>query len=140
MVEVDSGGFLAFIVKESIAIGANVGYKVDTNAAHSGGVHLPGAVEANVQGIYVADNLFTVLSNNDDNAPDRKLLAAGTFVGWNGINLNRTFDDGLLGKTIHRYNPTETFIYRPDFLINMPAEMKSSVQIWQEVAPRKTAD
>ena len=73
--------------------------------------------------------------------PDRKLIAAGTFVGLTGINLNRRADNPADPNTIYykiqnSYQALENFIYRADLLVNFPKELKSSVINWREVAPR----
>ncbi len=43
----------------------------------------------------------------------------------------------VISGSWHDYNPTETFIYRPDFLVNTPDEMKDFVFEWRELPPEK---
>ncbi len=134
MIQVDSGGYLAFIVLGNITINSNVGYSVpNTNPIVFA---RPGSVSPNVEGIYIADGTLTIANNGNASLPDKKFIGAGTFVGWSGVNLARTFDDGVIGMAWHNFNPTETFIYRPDFLLNAPSVMKEPIHEWREVAPR----
>ncbi len=66
---------------------------------------------------------------------DGKFVGEGTFVGWNGIVLERDYDDYAGRKVENNYTPTESFRYRPDFLLNAPEEIKVPRYIWREVAP-----
>lgn len=119
-------GFLMFIVSGDITIGSNLGY-VDIYTDSSQ------ANIAQVEGVYVADGIFTVARNPGN--VDRKFIGAGTFVGWEGVDLQRTFDSGSTPE----YNAeaaTESFIFRPDFIVNAPQEIKAAQMTWREVAPR----
>jgi len=106
-VTVAEGGFVAFIVNGGITV-------------------TPGVTQ--MQGVYVADELFTT----ETNAPsvDARLFVQGMVVAWGGVSLNRDLSD------INNYlYPAEQFSYRSDLLINMPDKMKSFALRWQEVAP-----
>jgi len=134
LIRADVGSYLAFIVSGNISINSNVGYTVpDTYPIVFA---RPGTVSPNVEGIYLANGTLTVASNGNASLPDKKFIGAGTFVGWGGVNLARTFDYGVIGMAWHNFNPTETFIYRPDFLLNTPSVMKEPIHEWREVAPR----
>ncbi len=135
VISVEEGSFLAFIVKQNITIGKEVGYTLANGL--TAGEYLPSTTTPNLEGVFVADQLLISESYNDTAIVDKKLIAAGTFVGWAGVNLNRDFNDEALGLEHNSYNPTETFIYRPDLVTNMPEEIKSFHQMWQEVAPRR---
>jgi hypothetical protein len=65
--------------------------------------------------------------------PDKKFIGAGTFIGWQAVNLNRTFDDGNIGKILNNNQAIENFVYRPDLLANWPVKLKASVSNWHEV-------
>lgn len=89
----------------------------------SGDVHVAPGV-ANVAGIFVIDGLY------DTQADSTQLTTQGTVVTWTGVSLNRD-----LGGAANISNPAEKFVYRPDFLVNMPENMKTFILNWQEVAP-----
>lgn len=121
---VEQGGYLAFIVKENITFEANVGY----NNPGDGQPILGN--EPLVTGVFIANGQLTILSQGSE---DRKFVGGGTFVGWNGISMPRTFENAGIGKASHETTPTDTFIFRPDFLVNTPQVMRYSDMIWQEI-------
>lgn len=100
-----SGTFLAFIVNGDVTIDPTV---------------------TAISGLYVMDGQFRTESQIAD---DLQLTVNGSVVTWGGVNLLRD----LGGNNISL--PAEKFVYRPDFLVNMPAKMKSFSLNWQEVAP-----
>lgn len=138
-----NGGLLAFIVKGDIVIQSDVGKKIDPMATT---VTLPVTyANSHLDGVYIANGSITVNSQGNDGQnsayPDRKLIAAGTFVGLSGINLNRQANEPNNSETNYykiqnSYQALENFIYRSDLLINWPSELKSSIINWQEVAPK----
>ena len=118
-------GFLMFIVSGNITVSATVGYNnIATNPTT--------ANIANVEGIFVADGVFTIAGN--PGTIDKKFIGAGTFVGWTGVELQRNFDDGT-NPTNNDTAATETFIFRPDLLLNAPKAIKSAQMTWREVQP-----
>jgi hypothetical protein len=119
-------GFLAFIVQGSVIITPNVGYaNVNTDPI------LPGVPL--VEGVFVADDTIWVQSYLT--SPDLKFIGAGTFVGWTGVSLQRSF--ALPGdNSTNNIAPAETFVFRPDFLANTPTIMKSAHFNIREVQPR----
>jgi hypothetical protein len=88
---------------------------------------------ANVEGVFVTDGIFTV--EGVTGVTDKKFIGAGTFVGWSGVDLQRSFADGTL-PNLDNNAPAESFIFRPDFIINAPRSIKSSQQTWREIAPQ----
>jgi hypothetical protein len=120
LIEVEEGGFLAFIVRGNITFAANVGHANLANQA------------PNVEGIYIADNQIIVRTNDDPAVGDRRFIGAGSFIGWSGVDLQRDFADLSSGATFNLTIPTETFIYRPDMVLNTPKFMLSPRSIWQE--------
>jgi hypothetical protein len=123
LIEVEEGGFLAFIARGNITFAANVGH---TNIA---------TVTPNVEGVFIADNQIIVRTNDDPAVGDRRFVGAGSFVGWTGVDLQRDFADfgaGGSGATFNLTIPTETFIYRPDLVLSTPDFMLSPRSIWQE--------
>lgn len=122
--QVEQGGFLAFIVKGNITFDRSVG------------INNPGTgdeivdVQPMVEGVFIADKTISVASAGSS---DRKFVGAGTFVGWEGVNLSRTFANSDVGATTHQSTPTETIIFRPDFLINVPDILMYYDLVWQEI-------
>lgn len=121
---VEEGGFLTFIVSGSITIDATVGHENPDEITPNT------SLQANLEGIFVADGSLRILSRGSD---DRKFVGAGSFIGWSGAELNRTFDNGALGRFRNTTTPTETFIFRPDLVVNTPDVLKFTDLIWQEV-------
>jgi hypothetical protein len=129
LVTVQSGGtgFLAFIVKGDIIITPNVGY---TNLSTS-------ATDPNsplVEGVFVSDGIIQVQSYQT--VPDHKFIAAGTFVGWTGIDLQRSYATST-DNSVNNRIPAETFVFRPDFLVNTPGIMKAAHFHIREIQPQK---
>jgi hypothetical protein len=77
----------------------------------------------NIQGIYIADGELTINSGTE------RLFAEGTFVGWTDVTFGR--------ENANYAVPAERFDYRPDLLLNAPAEFRKPARLWQEVAPRE---
>ncbi|MBP7768399.1 hypothetical protein KA082_00995 [Candidatus Woesebacteria bacterium] len=126
LITVDNGNFLAFIVRGNITFASTVGYASTLSTV--AGLQTP-----NVEGVFIADDEIIIASFTTANTADYKFLGSGVFVGWTGVQMQRTFDDGSLGKELHTVAPTETFIYRPDFLINTPEFLKKSQLTWEEI-------
>lgn len=120
LILVEQGGYLAFIVSGNINIDYNIANADLTNTA------------TNVEGVYIANGQFRVAATSTANTGDNRFVGAGTFVGWNGIVLERDFDDGGVRKVENNTKPTDLFIYRPDFLLNTPDIMLRPQLIWQE--------
>ncbi len=126
LTDVTEGGFMAFIVDGSITFDANVGTADLT------------ATTPTVEGVFIADQNITIDAAAVSTIKDKRFIGAGTFVAWaqsgtDGVVLNRNYQDGGLGGLDNRDYPTETFIFRPDFTLNIPDEMKSTSLFWQEV-------
>lgn len=118
-ITVDPGSFLAFIVAGNINISPDIGY-ADAN-------QVDGA--QNLEGIYIAQGQINTGTYGAPN-PDNKLVAEGTFVAWQGFNLQRD-----LRSSSNNYKPAELFRFRPDLIINAPYDFRRSPFIWREVAP-----
>ena len=82
--------------------------------------------DPDVEGIFIANDL--VFQDNPFATGDY-LWAAGSFIGWNSISLERDIG-GLLSVN----QPSMTFIFRPDFIINAPDEVKRIYfPTWQRI-------
>lgn len=112
-IHVAEGGFLAFIVHGNITIDKTVGTVALASTA------------TQVEGVYVADGRLITASNSTG---DLKFVGGGTFVGWNGVMLNRQ----LLPRGLNNNTPAELFLFRPDFVFNSPPRMNRALQLWQE--------
>lgn len=126
-ITVPTSSFLAFIVDGDITIAPNVGdTPTAANICSNVGV-------AQVQGIYIAKNI-TIEQSSNDRVPvqnfncDKKFIGAGSFIASGQIELERTFKGCGANMTPYvNYNathPAETFIFRPDLILNMPEWMK----------------
>ncbi|MFH2118473.1 MAG: hypothetical protein ABII10_01930 [Candidatus Paceibacterota bacterium] len=125
-VERGNRGFLAFIVQGDVIVTPHVGYSnVNTDSAS---LDTP-----LIEGVFIADGTFWTQSYLT--SPDRKFIGAGTFVGWTGVNLQRSFAQPE-DNSLNNIAPTETFVFRPDFAVNTPALMKSAHFNIREVQPR----
>jgi hypothetical protein len=123
-----------FIVQGDITVDSSVGHtNVTTN---------PLTAQPNLTGVFVSDGHVIIQGDGDPNVADRKFIGAVTFVGWdsaengNGLNLQRNFQDSA-GMTDNATNPAEAFVYRPDFLVNFPVELKVAHYNWSEIAPQR---
>lgn len=132
---VSTGGFIAFIVSGRIIIDADIGYENSrTNVT---------ATNANLQGVFIG-NEIVIAGHSDSSADggtsnnflsDHKFIGAGTFVGWNGVSMNRDYENASepLSKAANNTDPTEAFAFRPDFVLNTPEVLKNSLFTWEEV-------
>jgi len=129
IITVDQGGegFLSFIVSGDIIVSENVGYSdIHTDP------HMPDT--ALVEGVFIADGKIQISGVED--AQDLKFIGAGTFVGWEGIQLDRSFSIPS-DNSLNNQSPSEIFIFRPDFLVNTPKKMKSAHFYLRELNPKK---
>lgn len=111
------GGFLAFIVQGDVNIDPSIGGDID----ESDGIDED---EVFIDGVFIADGQIRTGES------DVRLVASGIFVSYGGFDLQRDLEDE--NETF----PAELFLYRPDFVINAPEELKKSDIIWRgEVAP-----
>ncbi len=113
-IQVAQGAFLAFIVKGNIIFDKSLGS--NTSSAPS------------VAGVYIANG--SIITESNAPADELKFIGQGTFVGWGGVQLQRTFNNAnvLKGNT----QAIETFTFRPDFLVTVPEKMTKPLYLWQE--------
>jgi len=78
-------------------------------------------------GWYVGNQL--VFESLNDKTNEKPFMGQGSFVGWSAISLLR--DRGLTNNS----EPTEKFVFRPDFMINAPTPMTSSYFVWRQGNP-----
>ncbi len=104
-VVVEEGGFLAYIVNGDVRVSPAV---------------------TDVAGLFVVDG---VLSTETNATVDVPVEFQGSVVVWGGINFGRDLITGNVSQA------SETFVYRPDLLVNMPEAMKVFALRWEEVVP-----
>lgn len=127
---VNQGGFLGIFVSGDIIIEPNVGTALDTgNPANITPVTLS---NTHLNGVFFSDGTLTI--EGDTSYPNYKFIGAGTFIGKTSVTLGRQTNDDT--KIHNSYQALESFIYRPDLLVNWPNELKSSIINWREVAPK----
>ncbi len=137
IIDVAQGGFVSFIVSGNITVTADVGYDMpDTVNLDLVVENNPVSTAANIEGVFVADGEFNV--NSYGSQSDKKFIGAGTFVGWTAVNLNRDFaeENTILG-VYNDMNPTSSFIFRPDFVVNIPFELQEAQIEWRQVEPER---
>jgi len=121
LIDVEPGGFLGFIVKNNLYVEESLGNS-DLNS-----------LTANVEGVFVVNGQINIQSRGPAAGGDDRFIGEGTFIGWQGVNLERDFDDGAGRAEENKDKPTELFVYRPDFMVNLPDLLRNSPQIWQQV-------
>lgn len=120
-IKVENGGMLVFIVNGDITVSKNTGSISYVDKTGVDPINSP-----QISGVFIADGNINLLDNGTKN---RQLILAGTYVG-NSVTTARD----LTGKNNALY-PAVIFVYRPDFWMNLPQEMKERNIFWQEVNP-----
>ena len=127
LINVLEGGYIAFISSRNIIFENSVGNPFSFMT--------PGSTSPNIAGVFIASEEIIIEDDNDTFSPDNMFVGEGTFVGWNGIQLNRMFDNSgsFVDRALNSEHPTEVFHFRPDFVKNTPQLFKKPTTIWQEV-------
>ena len=134
---VADGGFIAFIVSGSITIDDSVGYDSSANAPAT--TQVTGRRQGNIAGVFIADKQILIEGDGDTTKVDKKFIGEGSFVSWGqqagleAIRFDRNFDITTLPTSLNINDPTESFIFRPDFILSLPEAMKETGYQWQEV-------
>lgn len=110
-IKTDTGNFLAFIVRGDINIDSSLG---SMDLADEDSI---------LDGVFITSQEFRTGSSN------LRLVLSGIFVSYGGFDLGR--DLGMGNDT----TPPELFLYRSDFVISAPDELKKASITWEEVAP-----
>lgn len=116
LIQVAPGGFLAFIVSGDIIVNATVGNPVANNSPV-------------LDGVYIANGTINIQASGTGG--DRQFVGAGNFIGWSGVTLSRDLRVGGSGSQ-NATNPSEVFVFRPDFIENIPTRMTRAYSLWQE--------
>lgn len=127
---VADGGYLAVIAGGNITFENTIGNTCSFPAGCS-------STNTNIDGVYVASNQLIIADNGNGALPDNIFIGEGTFVGWNGIRLNRSFDvnssGNVMNRALNNTYPTNIFRFRPDFNENTPEILRRPNLVWQEV-------
>lgn len=126
LIAVSEGSFLGFIVGGNITIKRDIGYEGTADTIDQ-------EQTPNITGVFVANGNITIEKKGGTYPADRKFIGAGTWVGWTNVVLDREFTDGAGRRELNSVSPTETFQFRPDFVINAPAILLKPQLTWQEV-------
>jgi len=133
---VASGRKIVILVDGNVTINADIIVPDDAflGIIATGDIQIEATV-ANVQGVYVTDQVINIDQSNI------KFIGKGVFVGLDsegtgqGINLARDFAYDPATSLYYNFdNPAETFIYDPSYWFNSTA-LWSISKNWQEVAP-----
>ncbi len=124
LIDVAEGGFLTFIVQGNIVIRPEVGYADNSDI-------FANMTEGNIEGIYIANNI--IIESQSPGSKDNHFVGQGSFIAWNNLQLERNYHDGGLGSQDNDDKPTESFVYRPDFVVNSPESIGANKLEWQEV-------
>lgn len=111
---VEEGGFVAFIVSGDITFSNTLGSSSPSDTAST------------VEGVFIGNRIIV---QGGLTGGDLKFIGEGTFVGWSGVQLQRTYAN----STDNDSYPTELFRFRPDFVMNIPDRMTRPIISWQEV-------
>lgn len=118
LIQVEEGGFFGLIAQDNITAGYSVGYATPVSLSS-----LP--IRGNLEGMYLAFNALSIESID----PDYQFVGAGSFIGCQDVQLQRTFGSDLANAA----NPAELFIYRPDLVDSAPSVLQEINIGWQEV-------
>jgi hypothetical protein len=115
-INIDSGGFIAFIVKGNITVSPSVGGPAASSAPA-------------VEGIYITSPNGTFITGDSSSPGKQRFVGQGMFIAGSFL-LQRD-----LGDLRNPTTSSELFIYNPQLLLTMPDQMKQLSVSWQEVAP-----
>ncbi|MDO5561407.1 MAG: hypothetical protein Q4G02_01380 [bacterium] len=140
-IAVPETSYLAVIVNKNITFNPNLGTDVTTFANPQSSWDQAPAVN----GVFIASGELLFPANTEKSLYtkypcDTKLTLGGTFVGWGGVEVQRSFIGCAtaapsLTTPYQNYNakiPVLTFKYRPEFVLNTPSWMKQVTELTLE--------
>jgi hypothetical protein len=115
-------GFLAFIVRGDITIESTVG-TTDTKQ-----------IAPVIEGMYFA-NEELIIEDTSDATSDKKFIGRGSFIGLDGVTLQREFDStaDIFDSEKNSYSPVEQFIFSPSLVVATPNMLRKPDLKWQEI-------
>lgn len=119
--QVAEGGFLAIIASGDIIIDPVLGHD-DASLT-----------ESVLEGVFVASGQLRLPSRGPAAGGDKKFVGEGTFVGWDGVILERDYDNDAGRRALNNTYPTELFRYRPDFIMHAPDDFKRPQFNWRQL-------
>jgi hypothetical protein len=132
-IKVDSGGFLAFIVKGTITIDKDVGTAMSTASMPTVDMGVGLSPPANLAGMYISDG--NIVIQNDSAIPDKRFVGEGSFISMSGFDLPRKYarNGNINSYFLAGFTPTELFRHRPDMVLSTPPELKENLIRYQEI-------
>lgn len=115
LVSTSSNSTTAFVASGTITITGSVGNSVIDSFS------------PNLDGIFIGNQLV-IQDDGNSSIEDKPFVGRGNFIGWSNVLLQRQFDDINLNSDY----ATETFIARPDFVVNLPEVLRDTSITWQE--------
>jgi len=113
---VQGGGFV-LLASGNITVSNTIGVASDP---------VPVGRAAELQGIYIAGGTF--FDTDDGNLNQTLTLKVeGSVIGLTGVSLNR--------RSATASYPKDYFVFRPDFVVNLPTGLKVGNKVFQELAP-----
>ena len=120
LISLDPTAFLGFIVKGDIIVENSVGN--DMYAPFPGG---PTNESSNLEGLFFStDGSIKIESTGLPYLTEERFVGYGTFIGCNGITLERAL---LISN-----NKSEVFRYNPNLVISIPASLREAHITWQD--------
>jgi len=119
-IDVDPGGFLAFIVSEDLYIDSTVGRPA-------------GAAGSCLEGVFIVNG--SIETGETTQVATAKLVAEGIFVADADINGSGEFNFQRNLGAANGTTPAEKFIYRPDLLFSAPEQFLKKGLSWEEIVP-----
>jgi len=127
-----SGQKMIFLIDGNVTIDADITIPVYANNPAFIAVIASGTITFK-NNVSRADGWFVgkriVFETLNDKTNEKQFVGEGSFVGWDSISMQR--DRGETNNS----EPSETFVYRPDFMVNAPAPMTASYYVWRQENP-----
>ena len=110
--------FIGFIVNGNIIIDPSIGNDIVAN---------PTDEAVNIAGLYFSTDGSIIVQNTTDpiTRPEKRFVGYGSFIGCNGVTLERDFDNNT--------NKTEVFRYNPYLPLTTPNILREAHVTWQEM-------
>lgn len=122
------GSYLLIVAKNDLAVRPSVGLMPSATNVCSN------IENAQVQGVFIAENIKIMSFKN---SCDYKFIGAGSFIAREKVflerDLKRCSGGGGFYPNYNATHPAETFLYRPDFLLNTPEIIKQFKKMRLEV-------
>jgi len=116
LINLDPESFLGFIVSGEISIEESVGNDVFIGPTNE---------SSNLEGLFFATEGQIIVESTFNPSTEKRFVGYGTFIGCNGVTLERDFDNNT--------NKTEVFRYNPNLPLTIPNILREAHVTWQEM-------